>query len=120
MLTKIINITLRMFAHNLLLLFAQPTTVITQFIMSITFSLGTIFAANILHTTLLVSVMRLPMTFFDTTPLGRVLNRFSKDQDVLDNVIGHSVRMLFAMTLNVSQPTYVILKNFFFCMWVIL
>lgn len=87
--------------HKYIIYISRPT-VVTQFIMSITFSLGTIFAANILHTTLLVSVMRLPMTFFDTTPLGRILNRFSKDQDVLDNVIGHSVRMLLAMTLNVS------------------
>jgi len=46
--------------------------------------LSTIRGAVKMHDTMLSNVLRSPMSFFDTTPQGRILNRFGKDVDVLD------------------------------------
>ncbi|KAK0424597.1 hypothetical protein QR680_008742 [Steinernema hermaphroditum] len=47
-------------------------------------AIGTLHASRVLHKALLNNVIRLPMSFFDTTPLGRIINRFSKDVSVVD------------------------------------
>jgi ATP-binding cassette, subfamily C (CFTR/MRP), member 4 len=36
---------------------------------------------------LVFNVLRIPIVFFDKTPTGRIINRFSNDISVLDNVI---------------------------------
>ena len=52
-------------------------------------------SARLLHNQMLESVIRLPQCFFDTTPLGRVLNRFSKDQYTVDEVLPRSFNGYF-------------------------
>jgi ABC-type multidrug transport system fused ATPase/permease subunit len=56
-------------------------------------------AATGLHLKLLQSVMDTRMSFFDTTPLGRVIQRFSKDTNALDNIIGQSVSSVMSFGL---------------------
>ncbi|XP_062567586.1 multidrug resistance-associated protein 1-like [Saccostrea cucullata] len=41
-------------------------------------------SARKFHQNALSSVMRAPLSFFDTTPIGRIINRFSKDMETLD------------------------------------
>jgi len=47
----------------------------------------TLRASGTMHKNMLNRILRAPMSFFDTTPTGRVVNRFAKDVDVTDNSI---------------------------------
>ncbi|KAI8918715.1 P-loop containing nucleoside triphosphate hydrolase protein [Entophlyctis helioformis] len=50
-------------------------------------------AGQRLHEAAARRVVRAPTAFFDTTPLGRIINRFSKDQDGIDSTLVMSFRM---------------------------
>ena len=54
--------------------------------------ISTLTGANKLHHIMLGNVLRSPMSFFDTTPQGRILNRFGKDVDVLDSTMPMIIR----------------------------
>ena len=45
---------------------------------------GSYWASGTMHARLLGHVLLLPMSFFDSQPLGRLLNRFAKDTEVVD------------------------------------
>ncbi|XP_040591287.1 ATP-binding cassette sub-family C member 12 isoform X2 [Mesocricetus auratus] len=49
-----------------------------------TFTNTTLMASSSLHNRVFNKIVRSPMSFFDTTPTGRLMNRFSKDMDELD------------------------------------
>ncbi|XP_073949374.1 multidrug-Resistance like Protein 1 isoform X2 [Choristoneura fumiferana] len=67
--------------------------VVSVSVSSLALYLGTLAAARALHVTLISGVLRAPtIGFFDCTPVGRLLNRFSKDVDVLDNVLPMTLR----------------------------
>ncbi|XP_055546953.1 multidrug resistance-associated protein 1-like [Wyeomyia smithii] len=74
---------------------------ITSLIASITLALGCLQAAYKMHNNLLESTLRMPMSFFDTTPQGRIMNRFSKDVDIADNALPNTIRMWLLMFFNV-------------------
>ena len=48
---------------------------------------STLNGANKLHHYMLCNILRSPMSFFETTQQGRILNRFGKDVDVLDTTM---------------------------------
>ncbi|KAL6449882.1 YOR1 Oligomycin resistance ATP-dependent permease YOR1 [Candida maltosa Xu316] len=50
-------------------------------------------AAKILNVKAMEKILHAPMWYMDTTPLGRILNRFTKDTDSLDNEIGEQMRL---------------------------
>merc|ERR1712142_209193 len=75
---------------------------------TVLFALFTLEAAKSLHNSMLMRILRSPMSFFDTTPLGRILNRFSKDVDICDVVIPNNLRGLLGTVLSVIGTVVVI------------
>lgn len=51
---------------------------------------GAIRASRRLHNSLLSNILKCPMSFFETTPMGRIVNRFVKDINIIDNSIPKS------------------------------
>lgn len=62
------------------------------------FSIGGTTAANSLHRAALNRVLHAPEVFFETTPIGRIINRFSKDQDGIDNALVDALRIFLSTT----------------------
>lgn len=75
---------------------------------SLALYLGSVRAGRIIHADLMKNIIASPMMFFDTTPVGRILNRFSKDIDVVDNTIARSFHSWFGCTLKcITVPVVV-------------
>lgn len=55
-------------------------------------------ASRKLHERMAYAVFRSPMSFFETNPLGRILNRFSSDVYRVDEVLARTFNMLFVNT----------------------
>ncbi|KAJ2887652.1 Transporter of the ATP-binding cassette (ABC) [Coemansia asiatica] len=52
---------------------------------------GSLKASKYMHERLLHTVLRAPVRFFDTTPVGRLINRFSKDMETIDQALNSSL-----------------------------
>ncbi|XP_065205456.1 multidrug resistance-associated protein 1-like isoform X2 [Planococcus citri] len=56
-----------------------------EFFTDISIRIGCWNSAQVLHNLMLFNLFRLPLSFMDVTPGGRILSRFSKDIDVVDS-----------------------------------
>ena len=55
--------------------------------------ISSLYAARKLHNAMLTSILRAPMVFFHTNPLGRIINRFAKDLGDIDRNVALIVNM---------------------------
>ncbi|KAG4305854.1 hypothetical protein PORY_000764 [Pneumocystis oryctolagi] len=85
------------------------------FIIYFTFYTSGKHATTNLHHKAVERVVRAPMSFFDTTPLGRIIGRFTKDIKILDNMLVDSY-LSFALTFSyiVSIFTLIIIFLHYF------
>ncbi|XP_053533881.1 multidrug resistance-associated protein 1 isoform X4 [Ictalurus punctatus] len=84
--------------------FAQGTAV---FATTVAISLGGIVASQHLHLDLLRNVLRLPVSFFERTPSGNLLNRFSKEVDAIDCMIPEAFKMMLGYVFKLLESFYV-------------
>ncbi|KAM6939603.1 ATP-binding cassette sub-family C member 10 [Xenentodon cancila] len=74
---------------------ASANTIFTA-LRAFLFAYGVICAASAIHNRLLDRVLKATTTFFDTTPLGRILNRFSSDLYTIDDSLPFILNILLA------------------------
>ncbi|KAF2005508.1 multidrug resistance-associated protein 1 [Amniculicola lignicola CBS 123094] len=65
-------------------------------------------ASRKLHERMAFAIFRSPMSFFETTPAGRILNRFSSDIYRVDEVLARTFNMLFVNTARAAFTLVVI------------
>ena len=80
--------------------------------------LGALKAATLLHNLLLHTILRVPMKFFDVTPLGRIINRFAKEVDTLDSVLPMSFRGWTTCLFAVCRLVLFYRFSFFFLIFI--
>lgn len=90
---------------------------IGMFCMGVVFAIMTYYSSKTLHGRAMQRLMHAPISFFDMTPLGRIINRLSKDIDTIDNIIGDAIRMFIGtlvqiigavVLISILQPYFLI------------
>lgn len=69
------------------------------FCMSASFALFAFYTSIHLHSRAAKRILHAPLAFFDTTPQGRIVHRFSRDVDAVDNVVGETLRLFISTTV---------------------
>eukprot|EP00559_Dactyliosolen_fragilissimus_P007142 CAMPEP_0184860246 /NCGR_PEP_ID=MMETSP0580-20130426/5172_1 /TAXON_ID=1118495 /ORGANISM="Dactyliosolen fragilissimus" /LENGTH=1483 /DNA_ID=CAMNT_0027357283 /DNA_START=38 /DNA_END=4489 /DNA_ORIENTATION=- len=86
------------------------TATITMFVRVAFISFVGLRASRILFNDLLSTVILAPMSFFDTTPIGRIVNRFSKDMYTIDESLVDRLRSYLA-TLSKVISTIIVISS---------
>lgn len=84
-------------------------TALGRFVSIAAVLLGGVLASHELFLQLLRNVMRSPMVFFEQTPVGNLLNRFSREMDAIDSVIPDKLKSLLGFLFHLLEICLVIL-----------
>ncbi|KAI8900330.1 P-loop containing nucleoside triphosphate hydrolase protein [Globomyces pollinis-pini] len=82
---------------------------ITTYLVGVLFAYFGTGAAKSLHERAFTRIVRAPQSFFDSTPLGRIINRFSKDQDGIDSALIDAFRMFLSM-LSTTISSFILIS----------
>ncbi|KAI9668256.1 MAG: hypothetical protein M1821_001076 [Bathelium mastoideum] len=85
-----------------------------MFLFSVSLSVFGTRSSKVMLQQAIYRVLRAPMSFFDTTPLGRITNRFSKDIDVMDNNLTDAMRMYFLTMAMIISVFALIIAYFYY------
>lgn len=77
-------------------------------ISGVVFAFASYRASKKIHGAALESVLACPMSWFDSQPLGRIVNRFSRDVDTVDSLLSDSVRV-FGFTLSMTASIIILI-----------
>uniref|UniRef100_A0A8B9G5I3 Canalicular multispecific organic anion transporter 1 n=1 Tax=Amazona collaria TaxID=241587 RepID=A0A8B9G5I3_9PSIT len=69
---------------------------------------GSTGASRVMHQQLLGNILRAPMSFYDTTPMGRIVNRFAKDIFTIDETIPMSFRSWLSCLMGIISTLLMI------------
>ena len=83
-------------------------TAVVFCVVNLVTALGGLNASTQLHDKMVRGVLRAPMSFFDTNPKGRIVNRFAKDIDMVDSSIPLTFAALMRLGLGVVGTIVVI------------
>ncbi|TMS00880.1 Multidrug resistance-associated protein 6, partial [Larimichthys crocea] len=82
---------------------------VAMFGTTLAIALGGIVASRRLHADLLHSVLHSPMSFFEVTPSGNLLNRFSKEIDAIDCMIPDGLKMMLGYLFKLLEVCIILL-----------
>uniref|UniRef100_A0A3B3ZXF0 ABC-type glutathione-S-conjugate transporter n=1 Tax=Periophthalmus magnuspinnatus TaxID=409849 RepID=A0A3B3ZXF0_9GOBI len=76
---------------------------------TVAISICGIIASRHLHTDLLINVLRSPMSFFESTPSGNLLNRFAKEIDAIDCMVPEGLKMMLSYVFKLMEVCIIVL-----------
>ena len=85
--------------------------------MQLVLKLASYIAGRKLHWIILMGVLHAPMSFFDTTPVGRIINRFAKEIDSVDTALPNAFSQALIILITVVATLVILIYGSWFAIF---